>query len=60
MMAEVPCRPTYLENWGIGAERILDACKAHNAPEPIWSVDGGFVRVTFKRPPAGIGKKPIK
>ena len=56
VMAEVLYRTTFLENWGTGAKRILDACKAHNVPEPIWSVDGGFVCVTFKRPSAGTGK----
>ena len=55
-MAEVLYRATFLENWGTGAKRRLDACKAHNVPEPIWSVDGGFVCVTFKRPSAGTGK----
>ena len=55
-MAEVLYRTTFLENWGTGAKRILDACKAYNVPEPIWSVDGGFVCVTFKRPLADTGK----
>ena len=50
VMAEVLYRTTFLENWGTGAGRILDACKAYNVPEPIWSVDGGYVCVTFKRP----------
>ena len=56
VMAEVLYRTTFLENWGTGAKRILDACKAYNVPEPIWSVDGGFVCVTFKRSKAGTGK----
>ena len=56
-MAEVLYRTTFLENWGTGAKRILDACKAHNVPEPTWSVDGGFVCVTFKRPAARTGSK---
>ena len=56
VMAEVLYRTTFLENWGTGAKRILDACKAYNVPEPIWSVDGGFVCVTFKRPLADTGK----
>ena len=50
VMAEVLYRTTFLENWGTGAKRILDACKAYDAPEPIWSVDGGYVCITFKRP----------
>ena len=58
-MAEVLYRTTFLESRGTGAKRILDVCKAHNVPEPTWSVDGGFVCVTFKRRSAGSGK-PIK
>ncbi len=41
---------TYLENWGSGAKRIIDACRAQNVEEPTWSDNGGFITVTFKRP----------
>lgn len=41
---------TYLENWGSGAKRIIDACRAQNVDEPTWSDNGGFITVTFKRP----------
>jgi len=39
-----------LENWGSGAGRIMDACKDQNVETPIWTIQGGFVIVTFKRP----------
>ena len=58
VMAEVLYRTTFLENWGTGAKRILDACKAHNVTEPIWSVNGGFVCVTFKRSSASTDNNP--
>lgn len=50
IIADVLFKTTFLENWGSGAERIIDACKQQNVPEPIWSAQGGFVIVTFKRP----------
>lgn len=50
IIADVLFKTTFLENWGSGAERIFDACKQQNVQEPIWSAQGGFVIVTFKRP----------
>lgn len=49
-VAEALYRMTYLENWGSGARRIIDACQAQGVETPTWSSDGGFVTVTFKRP----------
>ena len=49
-VAEALYRMTYLENWGSGARRIMDACRAQGVEEPVWCSDGGFVTVTFKRP----------
>ena len=49
-VAEVLYRMTYLENWGSGARRIMDACQAQGVETPTWSSDGGFVTITFKRP----------
>lgn len=49
-VAETLFRMTYLENWGSGAKRIIDACRAQNVEEPTWSDNGGFITVTFKRP----------
>lgn len=49
-VAEALYRMTYLENWGSGARRIMDACKAQGVEEPMWCSDGGFVTITFKRP----------
>lgn len=49
-VAEALFRMTYLENWGSGAKRIIDACRIQNVEEPTWSDHGGFITVTFKRP----------
>lgn len=49
-VAEALYRMTYLENWGNGARRIMDACKAQGVEPPTWCSDGGFVTITFKRP----------
>ena len=53
-MAEVLYRSMWLENWGSGARRIMEACEEQGVEEPTWRWDGGFVYVTFKRP----GKNP--
>ena len=53
VIAEFLFRTTFLENWGSGAHRIIEACKAQNLEEPMWAVSGGFVIVTFKRPKNG-------
>ena len=49
-VAEALYRMTYLENWGSGARRIIDACQAQGVEAPTWCSDGGFVTITFKRP----------
>ena len=40
----------FLESWGTGVKRIVDACKEVGLPEPEYGTDGGFVWITFKRP----------
>lgn len=40
---------SHLESRGSGAKLIMDACKAHDVPEPEWRNQGGFVVVTFRR-----------
>ena len=39
---------------------ILEACKAQNAPEPKWSINGGFICVTFVRPVTDPMKTPVE
>ena len=58
-MAEVLYRTTFLESWGSGASRIMEACKAQNVPEPTWSINGGFICVTFVRPITDPMKTPV-
>lgn len=55
IIADVLFKTTFLENWGSGALRIVDACKKQNVPEPVWSINGGFIVVTFKRPTSDTG-----
>lgn len=50
IMADVLFKTTFLENWGSGAGRIIDACRTQNVPEPEWKMQGGFVVVTFRYP----------
>ena len=40
----------FLESWGTGVSRMIEACKAVGLPEPEYGTDGGFVWITFKRP----------
>ncbi|MDE5606000.1 MAG: putative DNA binding domain-containing protein, partial [Bacteroidales bacterium] len=49
-IAEVLYKSTFLESWGSGAKRIMEACCAQNVEPPTWRNDGGFVTVIFKRP----------
>ena len=44
---------TYIENWGSGVKRIMDACQKRGVAVPAWSINGGFVVVTFMRPTKG-------
>ena len=50
IMADVLFKTTFLENWGSGVRRIIDACIAQNLPEPEWTANGAFVTVKFMRP----------
>ena len=40
----------FLESWGTGVSRMVDACKTVGLPEPEYGNDGGFVWITFMRP----------
>ena len=40
----------FLESWGTGVSRMVEACKAVGLPEPEYGIDGGFVWITFMRP----------
>lgn len=48
-IAEVLYKSTFLENWGSGARRIIEACAEQGLEEPSWRWDGGFVIITFRR-----------
>lgn len=50
LIAQVLYKTTFLENWGSGAQRIIETCRSQGLEEPIWTSDGGFITVTFKRP----------
>lgn len=48
-IADVLFKTTFLENWGSGVGRIMDACRETNLPEPEYNQNASFVWVTFKR-----------
>ena len=49
-IAEVLFKSSFLESWGSGVGRMVDACRAQGVPEPEYEVAGGFVRIVFRRP----------
>ena len=50
LVAKALYHSTYLESWGTGVQRIVDACTEQNLPEPTWSINGAFITITFQRP----------
>ena len=53
LIANVLYSTTYIENWGSGVKRIIEACQKRGVAAPTWSINGGFVVVTFMRPAKG-------
>lgn len=53
LIANVLYSTTYIENWGSGVKRIIEACQKRGVAAPTWSINGGFVVVTFVRPTKG-------
>lgn len=53
LVAKALYHSTYLESWGTGVQRIVDACTEQGLPEPTWSINGAFITVTFQRPKHG-------
>ena len=49
LIAEVLFKSSFLESWGSGVGRMVDACRAQGVPEPEYEVAGGFVRIVFRR-----------
>ena len=60
LIAEVLFKSSFLESWGSGVGRMVDACRAQGVPEPEYEVAGGFVRIVFRRPEgAGVVNGPV-
>ena len=47
LIANVLYSTTYIENWGSGVKRIMEACEKRGVAAPTWTINGGFVVVTF-------------
>lgn len=56
-IAEALYKSTYLENWGSGGKRIMDACREQGMEDPTWKWEGGFVTIIFKRSAIDINRK---
>ncbi|MGM9833754.1 MAG: ATP-binding protein [Candidatus Limisoma sp.] len=48
-IADVLFKTTFLENWGSGVGRIMNACREANLPEPEYYQNASFVWLTIKR-----------
>ena len=48
-IADVLFKTTFLENWGSGVGRMVDACREAQLPEPEFNQNAAFVWVVFKR-----------
>ena len=48
-IADVLFKTTFLENWGCGVDRMVDACREVSLPKPEFNQNAAFVWVTFKR-----------
>ena len=59
IIADVLYKTTFLESWGSGVKRIMDACRENHVVEPKWSINCGFVCVTFVRPITDPMKEPV-
>ena len=49
LIAEVLFKSSYLESWGSGVSRMVDACKAQGVAEPEYEEKGGFVKIVFRK-----------
>ena len=51
LIANVLYLSTYLEKWGSGVSRIIEACQQQGVPEPTYEDRGSFIHIVFKRKP---------
>lgn len=54
LIANVLYSTTYIENYGSGVKRIMETCGRRDVTAPTWSINGGFVVVTFMRSTKGV------
>ena len=54
IIADALFMTAFLESWGTGVNRMVEACKAVGLPEPEYGTDGAFVWITFKRPSSNV------
>lgn len=49
IIADVCFKAGYIDTWGRGTIKIIEACKEHNLPEPVLKEEqGGFLTKIFK------------
>ena len=49
LIAEVLYKTSWLESWGTGVSRMINACKEQNVPEPYYITEQGYITVVFPK-----------
>ncbi len=49
LISDVLYMSAFLESWGSGVGRMIDACRAQGIPEPVYEEYGGVVKIVFKK-----------
>ena len=49
LIAEILYKTSWLESWGSGVGRMVDACVQHHIPEPYYEIRPDGVAIIFKR-----------
>ena len=49
LIASVLFKSSFLESWGSGVSRMMDACRMQGLSEPNYETNGGFVKIIFRK-----------
>ncbi len=55
LIAAVLYKSSFLESWGSGVGRMIDACRVQGLPEPKYQADGGYVKIIFHKSISSVG-----
>lgn len=49
LIAAVLFKASFLESWGSGVSRMMDACRVQGLPEPKYEELGGYIKIIFRK-----------